>query len=53
MIGRLSTTITAVKEFVFRHTLLRALCYWGIALALLLFWLYSDSGEVAFVYNNF
>ena len=49
----MSTTIMAAREFVYRHPLLRMLCYWGIALALLLFWLYADSGEVAFVYNNF
>lgn len=53
MIGRLSTIITTVKEYVYSHTALRYLCYLTAALALLLFWLYTDQAEVAFVYNAF
>lgn len=53
MIRRLSNIITDGKEFIYRHTALRYACYLAILLALLLFWLYSDGAEVAFVYNAF
>lgn len=53
MIKRLSNTITSLKEFVYQRPPLRLFCYLLVTLALLFFWLYADTGEVAFVYNAF
>jgi hypothetical protein len=50
---RLSNIITGLKERAFKSYILRSLCYAGIALALLLWWLYAPETEIAFVYNNF
>jgi hypothetical protein len=53
LIGRLSTIITALKSFLYTRTALRTACYLLIVLALLLYWLYTDSAEISFIYNNF
>lgn len=53
MIKRLSTTITAAKEWVFAHTAARYGWYLLAMLGLLLFWLCAPEGEVAFVYSAF
>lgn len=53
MIGRLSKNITNLKEFIYQRPPLRLLFYLLAALALLFFWLYADTGEVAFIYNAF
>lgn len=53
MIRRLSDTITAFKEYVYRHGSLRWGCYLLALLGLLLFWLYAKGEQVAFVYSAF
>lgn len=50
MIGRLSNIITAVKAFLYRR---RALCYLAILLGLLLYGVYGEQSETAFVYSVF
>ena len=53
MIKRLSNIITAGKEWVFAHAAARYGWYLLAALGMLLFWLFSPEGEIAFVYNAF
>ena len=53
MIARLSNTITAIKEYVYRHTVLRYVFYLAVALGLLLFWLYAAQTEIGFIYSAF
>ena len=53
LIGRLSTTITACKDWVFRRTAARLMWYLAVLLALVLFWLWAPEAEIAFVYNAF
>lgn len=53
LIGRLSTTITAVKQWVQARTWARLCWYFLVLLALLLFWALSEGEEIAFVYNAF
>ena len=53
MIKRLSTTITAGKEWIFAHAAARYGWYLLAALGMLLFWLLSPEGEIAFVYSAF
>ncbi len=53
MIKRLSNIITAIKERMYNHAILRYLCYFFMISALLLYWLYTDEIEVPFVYNAF
>ena len=53
MIGRLSTIITTVKDYVYGRTPLRYLRYIMIMFALLLFWLTSDDAAVALVSSAF
>lgn len=53
MIKRLLTTITAIKEWLFIHPAARYGWYLLAALGLLLFWLCSPEGEIAFVYSAF
>lgn len=53
MIKRLSNIITAGKEWVFAHAAARYGWYLLAVLGMLLFWLFSPEGEIAFVYNAF
>ena len=53
MIKRLSTTITAGKEWIFAHAAARYGWYLLAALGMLLFWLLSLEGDIAFVYSAF
>ena len=53
MIKRLSNIITAGKEWVFAHAAARYGWYLLAALGMLLFWLFSPEGEIAFVYSAF
>ena len=53
MIGRLSTTITACKDWVYRHTAARLLWYVLAAAVLLAFGLLAPQAEISFVYNAF
>lgn len=53
MIRRLSATITAFKECVYRHGTMRRGLYLLALLGLLLFWLYARGEQVAFVYSAF
>ena len=53
LIGRLSTTITACKDWVFRHGAARLLWYLVVVAALLACWLLVPQGEISFVYNAF
>ena len=53
MIKRLSTTITAGKEWIFAHAAARYAWYLLAALGLFLIWLLSPEGEIAFVYSAF
>lgn len=53
LIGRLSTTITACKEWMFRHRWARLLWYLLVGVGLLAFWLWAPQVEVFFVYNAF
>ena len=53
MTGRLSTTITACKVWVFRHRAARLLWYLVVVAALLVYWLLVPQGEISFVYNAF
>lgn len=53
MIKRLSTTITAAKEWVFSHPPARYGWYLLALLSLLLFWVCSPGEEIAFVYSVF
>ena len=53
MTGRLSDIITGCKEWVWRRPAARYLWYLAVLLGLLLFWLFSPEGGIAFVYNAF
>lgn len=53
MIKRLSNIIMAGKEWVFAHAAARYGWYLLAALGMLLFWLLSLEGEIAFVYSAF
>lgn len=53
MIKQLTDLFTSAKQFAYQHTALRLGLYLVILVALLLSYLYLDTGEVAFVYNEF
>ena len=53
MIGRLSTTITAVKDWVQARTWARLGWYFVVMLSLLFFWAFSEGEAISFVYNAF
>ena len=53
MIRRLSNIITAGKEWVFAHAAARYGWYLLAALGMLMFWLFTPEGEIAFVYSAF
>lgn len=53
MIKRLSNIITAGKEWVFAHAAARYGWYLLAALGMLMFWLFTPEGEIAFVYSAF
>ena len=53
MSGRLSATITACKEWVFRRRAARWGWYLLVVLGLAAFWLFAPQAEIAFIYNAF
>lgn len=53
LIKRLSNSITRVKEFCYRHTVVYALVIAACAALILAVWAASDGESVAFVYNEF
>ena len=53
LIRRLSAIITNSKVWLLTHTAARCGWYLFVLMALLFFWLCTDSGEIAFVYNAF
>lgn len=53
MIKRLSSSITKIKEFCFKHTVVYALLIGACAALLLAVWAFSDGESIAFVYNEF
>lgn len=53
MIRRLIGIITDIKAFVYNSAPLRIVCCLLIAAAMLLVYLYSETAEVSFVYNEF
>ena len=53
MIKRLSNIITAGKEWVFAHAAARYGWYLLAALGMMMFWLFTPEGVIAFVYSAF
>ena len=53
MIRRLSAIIKNSKVWLLSHTAARCGWYLFVLTALMVFWFYTDDGEIAFVYNAF